>query len=178
MGVDVRFHRGPMRLLTPVVAVVLYVVPVTVLAGELTPDACRASDDAEVLADCIERRIYQPCDEAGGSVGDVRCVVGRKAVAERRIVRTTKRIAERSAKAGVVKRGSVDRNGLSQPPRDHVLEGNALWERYVREQCLFLNELYSVGLAGGERLGFCEAKLMEDRANLLERTLKRMVGGR
>jgi len=159
-------------------AAVLSMLPLATPAAELTPETCRASDDAQVLADCIERRIYQPCEEAGGSVGDVRCVVGRRAVAERRIERATKRIAERSAKAGAVKRGSVDRSGSSQPPRDHVLEGNKLWERYVWEQCLFLNELYSVGLAGGERLGFCEARLMEERANLLDRTLKRMAGGK
>jgi hypothetical protein len=154
-----------------VVAIAILISCSSANSAELSRESCRAADDPNTLADCFEKRVYDACDDAGGSIGDVRCVVSRKRVAERRIDRATAELAMRSKASGIVKRASVNERGEHQAARDHTVAANELWHEYVWEHCLLLNELYSVGLSSGERLGFCQARLTEERADLLERIL-------
>jgi hypothetical protein len=143
-------------------------------SAELTKELCRESDDTDRLADCLEKRIYDPCVNAGGSGLDVLCVTARKRVAERRIERATAEITRLSRAAGVVPKGMVDESGKEHPARDHTPEANLIWREYVREHCSFLTEIYSANLSSGERYGFCDARLMEERAVLLEQILAGM----
>ena len=151
------------------VLILVTVIPCTAVAAALTRQDCHGTDDPEKLADCFEKNIYDACIDAGGSVGDVRCVVMKQKVAERRINRATKLIAEKSKNAGVVNRTSINDKGEVSPPHDHTVAANNLWRQYVWEHCQLLNELYLVEFASGERLGFCMARMMEERAVLLEK---------
>jgi hypothetical protein len=138
-------------------------------AAELDQDSCRKEENNSILADCIEAGKYDPCDDASGSYGLVRCLVSHKVVAERRIERATKKIAARSKKAGIIKRASVNEGGKEQPARDHVAAANKVWREYAWEHCLFMNELYSVDFKASETLAACQLRLMRERADVLEK---------
>jgi len=108
-----------------VVAALLLCIAIEANAAELTLDACRDENaTTDTLADCVEKGIYDPCEDATGKWSLTRCAVVHTRVAEWRIDRATKEIAERSKAAGIVKRGSVNERGERQPPRDHTAEAN------------------------------------------------------
>ena len=145
-------------------------------AADLTLEACRDKNATiDILADCVEREIYDPCTDATGKWSFTRCSVVHKRVAERRIDRATREIAERCKASGIVMRGSFNERGEKQPPRDYTVEANRIWRDYVWEHCLLLNALYGAGFESGEQGGFCEERMFRERADMLEQILKGMV---
>ena len=150
-------------------------VSFVVEAADIDRESCRKEDDKSVLADCIEAGKYDPCDDAMGKYGIVRCLTSHKVVAERGIERATKEITNKVKMYGIVKRGSVNERGENQPARNHVVEGNKLWKEYTWEHCLLLNELYSVNFRSGETLADCQLRLTRERAKVLEGILANMI---
>jgi hypothetical protein len=59
----------------------------------LTVEVCRESTDADILADCIEKKLDDPCLRSGGKMGDAQCAYGNSRVAERRIKRAIAALA-------------------------------------------------------------------------------------
>jgi hypothetical protein len=49
-----------------------------------------------------------------------------------------------------------------------------MWQKFVMEECWFLNELDDVSAMGGEVLGYCEVRLMNERAEVLETLLSEL----
>lgn len=160
-----------------VVALLVVTAPVR-CAEVLTTDSCRnknlASELADSeLADCIEKDLYDPCDDASGSATLVNCYVGHTEVAKRRIERATAAITKSAEGSKVEWRGSVRKDGREQPPRNYLVYANNLWSDYVWEQCLLVNALDDK-YEGFENLVQCELRLYRQRAEELEQILSKL----
>jgi len=55
---------------------------------------CRQKRDVAEIADCIERGVYDPCDDAGGAWGRGMCGAAHIEVAERRVKKSTAALLE------------------------------------------------------------------------------------
>jgi uncharacterized protein YecT (DUF1311 family) len=125
-------------------------------------DNCRDSsleDDAK-LVECLEKGIYDPCDEASGIHSHItaRCVFGHTEVANRRVKKAEKEIIAQLKKSGN-KTGSTEfRNSQRK------------WRDYVKSYCEFLNHADPDASPFG-KVGFCTALHYENRANELEEYL-------
>lgn len=167
-----RFHMK--HLVIPLLALLSMQVA---SAAELTEAECHSSRDEEFLADCIEHRIPNACEALSGGPSSFlvsRCVRAQREIAERRIRRATEAIESIVTRLPIKKRGFVNDDGELERPRGHLAEGNIVWQKFVMEECWFRNELDDVSAPGGEALGYCEVRLMNERVEVLETLLSEL----
>ncbi len=69
----------------------------------LNRDKCRASTNPELVADCIEANVYDPCDDAGGYVHRALCGSAHTVVADRKIASLMQKIRKISIKADTLR---------------------------------------------------------------------------
>lgn len=138
-------------------------MPTSVLAEKpkLTPEVCRESMDYDVVADCIEKKIDDPCMRAGGKGGDAQCGYGGARVAERRITRAMKVLREAMAEAGVGDKQAA------------LVKSQRAFESFRLLHCGFANDLRTISDATqtwlvGTSWAFCVKDLNEWRARQLE----------
>ena len=162
-----------MRRLAAIILVAAMATPG--YTDDLTRTQCRASQDFDTLMQCVDAGIYDPCDEDHGKWFEAACIMTRRELIDRRIANATQKIQDRLVPLSIEKSASVNDEGITEPIRDHVDTGNTTWRKFVWEHCLFLNELDSASMKPGERLGWCEVRLMGQRADELESILGRLV---
>lgn len=145
----------------------------------LTRKDCRETQSAnatEIIADCIEARIYDPCDDAGGTWGAAQCAYAHMEVAERR-----RRVAEKHL---------LELWGRSTDARDLRIilsKSNDQWIKAREKSCSARNLNYSkyefqqegVDISAlvappddAEIWGFCSRRLAEERADDMEYFIK------
>jgi uncharacterized protein YecT (DUF1311 family) len=154
-----------MRRTIPRLAVVvaLMALPCSVRAetGKTDREACRASTDTSVIADCIEAGVYDPCDDAGGTWGRSQCAYAHSLVAERRIDRALKALRDRGAAE------------LEPSALERLASSQRSFEAYRNEFCAFKgaadDDPYPFA---GEMFGFCIQRMNQVRARELENMLR------
>lgn len=145
----------------------------------LTRKDCRETQSAnasEVIADCIEAKIYDPCDDAGGTWGAAQCAYAHMEVAERR-----RRVAEKHL---------LELWGRTNEARDLRIilsKSNEQWIKARDKSCNARNLNYSkyefeqkdVDISAlvpppddAEIWGFCLRRLAEERADDMEYFIK------
>lgn len=130
-----------------------------------TRESCRASTDQEKIISCIEQRIYDPCDDAGGSWGRAQCAWAHAEIAERKIKRAEEEIRKRLGKSGA-KQDVLARFTASQ---EH-------WRKFREAYCHFTNQADDLSqFSGGSffHLGYCWRRLSEQRSEELATILQR-----
>lgn len=138
---------------------------------ELTSDICKEKNlstgiTKDELAQCIELGLYDPCINIPDKAM-VNCYIGHKQVELRRIENLTNEITAIIQQKNIEFRESYRDNGMHQPSRNYITEGNKYWDSYVWEQCLLINTLHDK-FKGFETLAECELGLYRERANKLD----------
>lgn len=129
--------------------------------NEMTRQSCRASKETDVIANCIEAGIYDPCDDAGGKWGQSQCAWAHSLVAQRRIEKSLEALEDRSIKAGI----------FDQYQNLQWSQKN--FELYRDQYCRFKGAASEKSAdVTGETLGYCIRRLNEERASDLESILK------
>ncbi len=118
------------------------------------------------IANCIERGVYDPCDDAGGSVGKSMCAWAHVEVAERKISKAEREILSKLIQV------KADENVKSM-----FLSSQKTWRNFRDQYCEFTNKIsdYESTFRGTSDLygGFCSRRLTEQRAKELEFILHR-----
>jgi hypothetical protein len=149
-----------------ILAIVLSVAATSLLADER--QECRQKRDVSKIADCIERGVYDPCDDAGGAWGRGMCGAAHIEVAERRIKKST---------AAILK--LFDAWKLPESPK--FLSAQEDWRQYRDKHCSASGSLAQYFIEHSEETifamdiseNFCILRLTEGYASELEFTLSK-----
>ena len=128
---------------------------------------CRQKRDVASLADCIERGIYDPCDDAGSAWGRGMCGTAHIEVAERRIKKSTTALLKLFAEWS-----------LPESAKRH-LTAQENWRQYRDQHCSASESLAHYFIERSEETIFamdisenlCIRRLTESYASELEFTL-------
>ena len=123
-------------------------------------EMCRESQDDGKIVECLEKGIYDPCDDASGvhSSTTARCVFAHTEVANRRIQKAEKKIAAQLKKSG-------DKTGMKE-----FRNSQRKWRDYVKSYCEFAQHAVPEASPFGS-IGMCERRHNEQRADELEQFL-------
>ncbi len=145
----------------------------------LTRKDCRATTSAnasEIIADCIEAKIYDPCDDAGGTWFAAQCAYAHMEVAERR-----RRVAEKFLLE------LWERSNDVRDLRTILSKSHDKWMKAREKSCAARNLNYGryefeqegVDISAivappddAEMWGFCLRRLAEERADDMEYFIK------
>lgn len=125
---------------------------------------CRASKDQEVIIQCINKKIYDPCEDAGGKWGASQCGWAHAEIANRRIKEAENKLME------TIKLSTSPSEALEK------LEASiTTWNTYKESHCSFTNTVDDLDNFGSMHLhfAFCLRRLNEQRASDLEDILSR-----
>lgn len=132
----------------------------TCLAVPKNRDECRASKVQSNVVSCIERGLYDPCDDAGGSWGRAQCGWAWAEIADRRVTEAEREILSRLRKG----KAQIDvLRKFRQSQKD--------WRSYRDAHCSFMNSTVDLEkFKGGafSHAGFCQRRVTEQRAEELE----------
>jgi uncharacterized protein YecT (DUF1311 family) len=126
-------------------------------------EECRSSKDREKLIQCIERGVYDPCEDAGGKWGEAQCAGAHTDIAERRIKKAENELAL------ILKSSDAGRSVYEK-----FQESQKIWLNFRESYCQFTNAADDLKQFGGQFLhsGYCWRRLTEQRADELESVLK------
>jgi uncharacterized protein YecT (DUF1311 family) len=130
------------------------------VAAPQSRDECRASQVQGDVVSCIERGLYDPCDDAGGGWGRSQCAWAWAEIADRRVMKAEHEILSR------LRSGKADLsvfNRFRQSQKD--------WNAYRDSHCSFTNatvDLEQFTGTSSSHSGFCRRRLTEQRALELE----------
>lgn len=126
-------------------------------------EICRASQDEQKMVDCVEKGIYDPCDDASpGSHGWItaQCAWAHAAVADRKIDKAEKQIIARL-------KGTKALKALSE-----FQKSQRNWKVFSEQYCGFTNLAAEAGVFADDPMllsyGFCLRRHKEQRAVELE----------
>jgi hypothetical protein len=125
---------------------------------------CRGSKDQEFIISCIEKKIYDPCDDAGGKWGASQCGWAHAEIANRKIKKYESEIKEK------IKQSKNHDKVLS------LFENSTLaWEEYKKSHCDFTNTADDLDNFSSIHLhmAFCIRRLNEQRVIELNNVLSR-----
>jgi uncharacterized protein YecT (DUF1311 family) len=131
---------------------------------------CRQTREVSEVADCIERGVYDPCDDAGSSWGRGMCADAHIVVAERRIAQASSALLKR-----------FDQWNLSESKREEFASAQEAWQRYREKYCNASNSLAEYFIENSEETifamdisySFCVLRLTQRYADELEFTLSK-----
>lgn len=131
---------------------------------------CRQKTKVSEVANCIERGIYDPCDDAGSAWGRGMCASAHIEVAERRITK---------AKSDLLKR--FEEWKLSDSKRKDFITAQEKWREYREKYCsasdalavYFIDHSQEAIFAMDTNYSFCVRRLSEQHAAELEFTLSK-----
>ena len=129
-----------------------------------TREECRASASQDEIVSCIDRGLYDPCDDAGGNWGRAQCAWAHAQIAARRVKLAELEIARR------LRQGRAEQVALKQ-----FKDGQRGWEAYRDRHCKFTNQTVELAQFEGTsflHVGFCYRRLTEQRASELEAILR------
>jgi uncharacterized protein YecT (DUF1311 family) len=132
----------------------------TCSAAPQNRDECRASQVQSEVVSCIERGLYDPCDDAGSGWGRAQCAWAWVEVADRRLMKAEREILSRLR----IGKAELSASGRFRQAQKH-------WYAYRDSHCNFTDA--TVGLAqfkgtSFSHSGFCRRRLTEQRATELE----------
>jgi uncharacterized protein YecT (DUF1311 family) len=130
-----------------------------------TREECRASSSQQEIVTCIDRGLYDPCEDAGGNWGRAQCAWAHSEIATRRVKVAEQEIANR------LQRGRAEQLAFKQ-----FKDGQKAWEAYRDKHCKFTNQTVELEQFNGTsflHVGFCFRRLTEQRASELEEVLRR-----
>lgn len=151
----------------PALLIFLAVVSHSVSALADERQECRRHlADGARLVDCIERGIYDPCDDATGSLGIAQCAWAHVEVAERRIKKAENKLL-----------ALFDKWKLPDAKRQAFLQAEETWRAYRKAYCgstdalaeYYMSHSKEAILAMDTSFGFCSRRLSEVHADELER---------
>lgn len=137
-----------------------FVISSACMAAPQSRDECRASQVQGEVVSCIERGLYDPCDDAGGGWGRAQCAWAWAEVADRRVMKAEREILSR------LRSGKAERSVLSS-----FRQSQKDWHAYRDSHCNFTNatvELEQFTETSSSHSGFCRRRLTEQRALELE----------
>jgi uncharacterized protein len=126
--------------------------------------SCRATKNQETLIKCVNMKIYDPCEDAGGSWGKAQCGWIHGEIANRRSQGLNSEIKER-----------INKNS-SNTKEILLFESSILsWESYRDKHCEFTNTANFLDNFNGTNLSiaYCKRRLNEQRVVELEKILSR-----
>jgi uncharacterized protein YecT (DUF1311 family) len=129
-----------------------------------TREECRASSSQQEIVTCIDRGLYDPCEDAGGNWGRAQCAWAHTEIATRRVKVAEQEVAKR------LRRGRTEALALKQ-----FKDGQKAWEAYRDKHCKFTNQTVELEQFNGTsflHVGFCFRRLTEQRASELEAVLR------
>jgi uncharacterized protein YecT (DUF1311 family) len=146
--------------------IILLSITVVQLAYANEREDCRKKTTTSEIADCIERGVYDPCDDAGGTWGRAMCAYAHTEVAERKMAKSEQEIIFRLKKAQADKR--LETNFLSV---------QKAWRDFRGSYCKFTNAVNDYGVyfdsSSRTHYGFCLRRLTEAHLKELEMILER-----
>ena len=145
-----------------VLSLLLVTVARSVSAAPASREECRASTQTEDVMHCIQAKLYDPCDDAGGKWGQSQCAWAHAEIAERRV---------KSAEQEIVRRLAGARN---QAVLAKYQSSQRHWRSYRETYCRFADatvDLQQFKGSSDSHLGYCWRRLTEQRATELEATL-------
>ena len=80
--------------------------------------------DREIIIECINRGLYDPCDDAGGRLGRSQCIFAHTEIAERRIIKSRKEIIM------AFKNSNSDKKVINE-----FIEAENKWEELRESSC-------------------------------------------
>ena len=130
-------------------------------------EVCRQSRDMEKLIECIERGIYDPCDDAGGKWYRAMCMMAHSEIGERKIQRARKIILS-----------LYDDWNIKPEDKAQFINAEKMWEDYRNKYCgsiavlarSFIDRSEAAILAMQSSYGFCIRRLNEKHAEELKLT--------
>ena len=123
-------------------------------------EMCRESQDDSKIIECLEKGIYDPCDDASGVHSSItaRCGWAHTEVANRRIKKAEKTIIAQLKKFG-------NGTGITE-----FRNSQRKWRDYVKSYCEFANHAAPEVSPFGS-VGMCERRHYEQRADELDEFL-------
>ena len=125
---------------------------------------CRAAKNQEVLIQCVNKKVYDPCEDSGGSWGASQCGWIHTEIANRKIKGIEKQIIE------AIKLSKSHNDALSSFNND--IEA---WNSYLSKHCNFTNTVDDLENFSSMHLhlAFCKRRMSEQRVVELENVLSR-----
>ena len=96
------------------------------MAVPQTREDCRASQLQSEVVSCIERGLYDPCDDGGGSWGRAQCAWAWTEVAERRVAKAEREILAR-----------LGQSKATTPALAAFRRSQGIWRSYRDSHCRF-----------------------------------------
>lgn len=124
-------------------------------------EECRASRTQSDVVSCIERGLYDPCDDGGGGWGRAQCVWAWAEIADRRVTEAERQVLSRLRKGKADLSATLTRFRQSQKD----------WRSYRDSHCGFTNAIVDLEQFNGTSFstgGYCRRRLTEQRAEELE----------
>ena len=131
---------------------------------------CRQKRAVSDIADCIERGVYDPCDDAGSAWGRGMCASAHIEVAERRITKATSALLKHFAEWK-----------LPVSKRKELISAHGQWREYREKHCrasdslaeYFIKHSKETIFAMDTNYSFCFLRLSQQYADELEFTLSK-----
>lgn len=146
--------------------IILLSITVVQLAYADEREDCRKKENTSEVADCIERGVYDPCDDAGGTWGRAQCAYAHTEVAERKIAKAEREIILRLEQAKADKR-----------LKTNFLSVQKSWLEFRKSYCKFTNAINDYGdyfdSSTRTHYGFCILRLTKAHLKELEMILER-----
>ena len=124
-------------------------------------EECRAAQTQSDVVSCIERGLYDPCDDAGGSWGGAQCAWAWAEIADRRVTEAERQVLSHLRKGKADLSATLSRFRQSQKD----------WRSYRDSHCGFTNAIVDreqFNETSFSHAGFCRRRLTEQRAEELE----------
>ena len=135
------------------------------MAVPQTREDCRASQLQSEVVSCIERGLYDPCDDGGGSWGRAQCAWAWTEVAERRVAKAEREILAR-----------LGQSKATTPALAAFRRSQGIWRSYRDSHCRFADatvDLEQFNQTSASHSGFCQRRITEQRAAELEAIVAR-----
>lgn len=131
---------------------------------------CRQTREVSEVANCIERGVYDPCDDAGSPSGRGMCSAAHIEVAERRIAKASSALLKR-----------FEQWNLPESKRKEFVSAQEEWQRYREKHCNASDSLAEYFIEHSEETifamdinySFCVLRLTQRYADELEFTLSK-----
>ena len=132
---------------------------VTLPSFSIDRQSCWASKNQEVLIKCVDLKVYDPCDDAGGKWGLSRCGWVHADIAQRKITSIEKEIVK-----------TIQLNKMHGNALENFQKSIVSWTKYRDEHCHSTNTLHPLNNYNGVYLylAFCKRRLNEQRLLELE----------
>jgi uncharacterized protein YecT (DUF1311 family) len=132
-----------------------------------TREFCRNSADEKQMIQCIEKGVYDPCDDASGSSSwwSAQCAWAHNSIAEGKIRKSEREISKRL-------HGTPEKTKALSVFR----QSQKHWRQFRHTYCQFTNTVNRFEEFDGDssfHVGYCLSRLAQDRAKELEMILRR-----